>query len=309
MFKRLKLFFIHISNVVAFSQLPRMKRRLVFYSEGKTYWVHLSDLLKEVLDSDQIDVCYISSDEADPGLALVHPRLFSFQIDNSWVRNWLFENIDTDVLIMTMPDLDQYQIKKSKFPVHYVYTQHSMVSLHMVYRPGAFENFDTIFCVGPHHIAEIRALENRDGLPPKFLVEHGYARLDSILGNRSRVTQTDSGNKEVLLAPSWGEHSITDTVAFELIGIVLDSGFKLTFRPHPQSQKFSVQKIAEIVDAYANHKNFEIELDVSSEASLHRSDLMISDWSGAALDYAFGLERPVIFINVPKKVNDPLIKL
>ena len=32
---------------------------------------------------------------------------------------------------------------------------------------------------------------------------------------------------------------------------------------------------------------------------------MISDWSGAAIEYAFGLEKPVIFIDVPKKVNNP----
>jgi YidC/Oxa1 family membrane protein insertase len=32
---------------------------------------------------------------------------------------------------------------------------------------------------------------------------------------------------------------------------------------------------------------------------------MISDWSGAALEYAFGLERPVLFVDVPKKINNP----
>ena len=32
---------------------------------------------------------------------------------------------------------------------------------------------------------------------------------------------------------------------------------------------------------------------------------MVSDWSGAALEYAFGLERPVVFVDVPRKVNNP----
>jgi YidC/Oxa1 family membrane protein insertase len=32
---------------------------------------------------------------------------------------------------------------------------------------------------------------------------------------------------------------------------------------------------------------------------------MISDWSGAAFEYALGLEKPVIFVDVPKKVNNP----
>ena len=32
---------------------------------------------------------------------------------------------------------------------------------------------------------------------------------------------------------------------------------------------------------------------------------MISDWSGVALEYAFGVERPILFMDVPRKVNNP----
>ena len=32
---------------------------------------------------------------------------------------------------------------------------------------------------------------------------------------------------------------------------------------------------------------------------------MISDWSGAALDYAFGLGKPVVFVDTPRKINNP----
>ena len=31
---------------------------------------------------------------------------------------------------------------------------------------------------------------------------------------------------------------------------------------------------------------------------------MISDWSGAALEYAFGLKKPVLFIDVKRKINN-----
>ena len=33
--------------------------------------------------------------------------------------------------------------------------------------------------------------------------------------------------------------------------------------------------------------------------------MMVSDWSGAAIEYAFALEKPVIFCDVPRKVNNP----
>ena len=32
---------------------------------------------------------------------------------------------------------------------------------------------------------------------------------------------------------------------------------------------------------------------------------MISDWSGISFEYAFTFERPVIFIDVPKKILNP----
>ena len=31
---------------------------------------------------------------------------------------------------------------------------------------------------------------------------------------------------------------------------------------------------------------------------------MVSDWSGAAIEYAFGLKKPVLFIDVPLKINN-----
>lgn len=42
----------------------------------------------------------------------------------------------------------------------------------------------------------------------------------------------------------------------------------------------------------------------SGQDTLHEPYLMISDWSGAALDYAFGLNKPVLFVDVPRKVNN-----
>lgn len=32
---------------------------------------------------------------------------------------------------------------------------------------------------------------------------------------------------------------------------------------------------------------------------------MVSDWSDAALEYAFCRESPVLFVDVPRKVNNP----
>jgi hypothetical protein len=311
--RKILQFFRHLSNVVAFNQLPKASRTVVFYSEGGTYWVHLNALLKAFLQRSDVGVCYISSNADDPGLTLEHPNLNTFLIDEGAIRNWLFESIDTNIMVMTMPDIDQYQVKRSRHNVHYVYTQHSLVSLHMVYRPGAMDGYDSIFCAGPHHLDEIRMLEQQRKLSPKNLVEHGYPRLDQVIAGRPDPVMTEVAGEvvdnsvatTVLLAPSWGADSITDTVALPLIEALLSDGFRVIFRPHPQSRKFSAEAIRQVLQSFGQHENFEYEGEVAGTESLYRSDIMICDWSGAALDYAFGLEKPVLFIDVPRKVNNP----
>ena len=295
----------HIADAANLTRLPKAQRRIVFYSEGKTYWVHLKGLLQALLELSDVPVCYVSSGADDPGLTLSHPQLRSFKIDEGAVRNWLFENIDCDLMVMTMPDLHQYQVKRSKQPVHYVYVQHALVSMHMVYRTGAFDHYDTIFCAGPHHLVEMQALAEQRQFKPKQLVEHGYARLDSIIGNAQLRQTTANTRPHILVAPSWGEHSISETLGDELIDALLAQDFQVTFRPHPQTVKFAGQKVQAIQRQHQANPRFQLEVDIASEDSLHRSDLMICDWSGAALDYAFGLEKPVLFIDVPRKVNNP----
>jgi YidC/Oxa1 family membrane protein insertase len=82
------------------------------------------------------------------------------------------------ILVMDMPDLDTYHIKRSKaYPVHYIYLFHSMFSIHSYLRKEALDNFDTIFCVGPHHVNEIKATEKLYELKPKKIINYGFGRF------------------------------------------------------------------------------------------------------------------------------------
>jgi len=302
-------FIRYMADAMRFTQLPRSQRRLTFYSEGKNYWPHLEGLVKEVLVSSDIPVCYISSGEDDPGLSLERPNYRTFRTNEGFARNWLFENINTDIMVMTMPDLHNYQVKRSKHNVHYVYVQHSLVSLHMCYRKGAFDHYDTIFCAGPHHVKEIRAMEKTYNLPRKNLVEHGYGRLDTIIEEgkkRPKKEKPVDAPKHILIAPSWGsEGTIESGIAENIVDQLIEQGCQVTLRPHPQTVKFSKDKIDAVLKKYDDNPLFAYEVNVAGQDSLHDSDIMISDWSGAALDYAFGLNKPVLFVDVPRKVNNP----
>lgn len=305
-------FLSYIKNVIAFTRLPKSHRRLTFYSEGQNYWPHMEGLVREVLKTSDIHVTYVSSNNNDPGLHLKHHNFSAFEIDEGYVRNWFFENIDTDVMVMSMPDINCYQVKCSKLKVHYVYVQHSLVSLHMVYRTGAFDFYDTIFCAGPHHIEEMRAIEKARNLEKKNLVEHGYARLDSILVEAEARSESEAMSDassgvplHVLIAPSWGaDGTIESGLGNSIVTSLLSQGIKVTLRPHPQTLIFYKSQVDSIIKTNAENPLFFYELNVAGQDSLHDSDIMVSDWSGVALEYALGLKKPVLFVDVPRKVNN-----
>ena len=210
---------------------------------------------------------------------------------------------------MTMPDLETFHIKRSRQSVHYVYVNHSMVSTHMIYRPEAFDNFDSMLCVGPHHLKEIRARENLYGLKKKFLIEHGYGRLDSIISSMSASGHPkpapSQSRRTVLIAPSWGDNALMETCGAQLVQILLAAGHRVIARPHSMTLRHTPSVVSQLVKQFQDHPSFSMDMDMGSEKSLLESDIIVSDWSGAALEYAFGIERPVLYIDVPKKVNSP----
>ncbi len=291
----------------AFRALPRARRRIVFYTEGPGYWSHFEPVFRSLRDDYGEQVLYVTSAENDPLLVSPPPGLVPFYIGSGTVRTLFFAGLDADVVLMTMPDLQTYHIKRSPHGVHYVYLHHSLVSTHMVYRPAAFDHFDSMLCAGPHHVAETRVREKLQGLPAKTLVEHGYGRLDAILarGRAGPPARAADAPPEVLVAPSWGDQGLIEQHGDRVMEPLLAAGFRVTLRPHPRTRQFHGRVLDAIAARHAQHDNFRLDEDISGHDSLLAADLMVSDWSGAALEFAFGLERPVLFVDVPRKVQNP----
>ena len=299
-----------ISGAIDFNNLPKNQRQITFYSEGRSYWPHLKGLLNAVLEQTDKSICYVSSSLDDPGLLVEHQRLSVFYIGMGFVRDYFFQNLDTDIMVMTMPDLHNHQIKRSRHNVHYIYVPHSLVSLHMIYRQGAFDHFDTICAAGPHHVKEIRAIETQYDLPRKNVVELGYSRLDSLIKTANTrltiKTAQQRKHKKILIAPSWGPQGVIESgLGKSLVDQLLNLGHEVILRPHPQTIKFAKRRVDDIRNLYVENSHFTFEDSVDGQESLYQCDIMVSDWSGVALEYAFALNKPVIFCDVPRKVNNP----
>lgn len=292
-----------------FRSISSDARSIVFYAENAGSWRYFEPIISELVESHGKQICYVTSSIDDPVLRNQDSSVQSFCIGLGSARTLWFKTLQAGVAVMTMPDLENYYIKRSKHPVHYIYAYHSIVSTHMVYRRGAFDHFDSILCVGPHHRDEIRAAEQLYGLKPKMLIEAGYGLLDSILRSKEMTTAetppVGGGGKRVLIAPSWGEDGLLETYGLELVEVLLRAGHRVTVRPHVMTMRHRPELMTRMSERFATSQDFRLELDLTCQGTVQATDVMISDWSGAALEYAFGLERPVIFVDVPRKVNNP----
>ena len=291
-----------------FKKLTDKERSIVFYSENESYTVHFEKLIKELTNVHHLTVCYVTSSKDDPILNSSNAKILSFYIGDGTVRTNFFINLKADILVMTMPDLQTFHIKRSKVHnVHYVYVFHSMVSTHMIYRKNAFDSFDTIFCVGKHHVNEISKNEKKYGLSSKKLVEFGYEKLEQLMDEvekNSKIKSIEKNNRTILVAPSWGTNGLIETRGDEIIQKLLDSGYDVILRPHPMTYKKSQKTIKNIEKKFRKNIHFKLELDIRNSNSFFLSDCMISDWSGVAIEYAFALEKPVLYVDIPKKINN-----
>ena len=291
-----------------FNKLNLDERSIVFYSEDISSFVHFEEIIYELTEKMGYQICYVTSAKDDPMLTNPNKKIKTFYIGLGATRTKFFMELKADILVMTMPNLETYFIKRSKvYPVHYVYIFHSIVSTHTIYRKGAFDHYDSIFCTGPHHIEEITATESVYSLKHKNLVEHGYGLLDKLQKNKPLKNQknyTNDKKKKIIIAPSWGKKGLLETIGKELVKILLDAGYYVTVRPHPMTIRKWPKKIKAIENEFYNEPNFEMETDVSSFESIYSAYGLISDWSGIAIEYAFVCEMPVFYIDVSQKINN-----
>lgn len=282
-------------------------RNIVIFSESGQDWHYFAPLV-EVLNTDlHKKVTYIAADDTDPGLSRQHDLFKAICIPAGFFLTLHFNMQKADVVVLTMMDLGNLQLKKSINPVHYIYLFHSLGSTHMVDHANSYDAYDSLFCVGPHHVAELRKREAITGLPARKLFKFGHPRLEELLmASGARVPAKDRHSPPVILiAPTWGDDSIFNTCGDELTGLLLDAGYHVIVRPHYQTLALTPDVISQLKVKYGGHANFEYQDRMGESDTLFRSDILISDWSAMAIEYALALEKPVLFVDLPRRVRNP----
>ncbi len=292
-----------------------INKHIVFYSEKSGFYKYYKNIIDELLKSSDVVIHYVTNDYEDAifEIAKSEPRIKPYFISLKKTA-LLMMLVEADIFIMTTPDLDKYYLKRSfiKKDIEYIYVPHDSMSVHMGFKEGALDAFDTIFCSGPHVAKEIRATEQVYKLKEKTLVEFGFPLLDNLVEDFKKKERDDADKnnhkrKEILIAPTWNEDNILDSCIDDIIKSLGNSNCHLTIRPHPEYVKRFKVQMNELVEKYKDYdKNkLSFELDFSSNKSIYSSDLLITDWSGISAEFAFATSKPVLFINTKMKTLNP----
>mgnify|MGYP000843923663 CR=1 FL=1 len=277
-------------------------KEIVFYAEHRGYYPYYEGLIQALTGQGIKSICYVTSDGGDPVLHSPPPGVKPYYLDKLMLLFMIL--VDCKVFLMTLTDLDNLHYRRSSNPVHYVYVFHSPISTHAAYLHGAFDNYDAGFCVCPHHVKELKTLEKQRGTKPKILLETGYYRVERIRKKADKLIKAESPQKTVLIAPSWGEGNIIESCGAVLVKSLLDGNFRVILRPHPEIIKRQPGLIMEMNQQFSENPNYIYENSVREDDSLIEADLLISDYSGIAIEYAIGTLRPVLYIDVPKKIKN-----
>lgn len=284
-----------------------LNKHLVFYSESSGFYKYYKGMIDYILRNTNITIHYITSDPKDQIFELEkqNPHIRAYYIGENRLIT-LMMKMDADIVVMTMPDIETYHIKRSyvRKDIEYVYVAHGMGSTNLTLTKTSTDHYDTVMCTGSLVKQEEIEREKVFGVPHRKLVEAGYPLLDEMRASYRASTHEKHDRPRILIAPSWQKDNIIDSCLEELLDRLKGHGYDITVRPHPQEVRHKRQQMEALKEKYAKD-DILIQTDFSSNSTVLESDLLITDWSDISWEYAFSTDKPVLFIDTPMKIMNP----
>lgn len=285
-------------------------KHLVFYSESSGFYKYFQNIIEYLLGHSNVIIHYITSDPKDQifGISQKEPRIKAYYIGEKRLIT-LMMKMDADIVAMTVPDLENYHIKRSyiRKDIEYVYIYHGLFGGLETLRKGALDHFDTLLVPTPGVESEMKGYNKKYHLPDQKMIPCGYGVIDNMAVAYEKMKKEEHRVKKILIAPSWQKDNILESCIHDLVEPLLQKGYDVTVRPHPQYIRRFPQRLQEIIaecDKY-DKTLFRFQLDFSSNETVYLADVLVTDWSGIGYEYAVATKKPVMFINTPRKrVNE-----
>lgn len=291
--------------------LKTQDKKIVFYSEKNGFYKYYKNIIEEIIRRTNIVIHYITSDPEDEVFQMESDQFKPYYINENRMIV-LMMKMETEIMVMTTPDLENFQLKRSYVQknIEYIYVPHDVNSSNLTFHKNALDHFDTIFTSGPKNKSEIAEREEKFKLPKKNLIEWGSSVIDNMTVSYEQMLLEESGEralenrKTVLIAPSWQADNILDSCIEQMLDQLVRTSNRIIVRPHPQYVRHFEARIDALAEKYAAH-GVTFQKDFSSNKTVYMADLLITDWSSIAFEYAFSTLKPVLFINTPMKVVNP----
>ncbi len=286
---KIKFFFTGSSK-----QIDKTANKIIIYNEGKQYSKLFRPILEEA-ENRKVEILYLTSNEKDEVFEKNYQFIKSEYIGEGNKAFAKLNFLSADILLMTTPGLDVYQLKRSKTVKHYSHIVH-MPSDTTTYRLFSLDYFDSVLLSGDYQKKDIRYLEKIRGLPEKELITVGCPYLD-VANLQKENYDKDENNFTVLVSPSWGANGILSKYGEKLLDPLVQTGYKIIVRPHPQSKKSEAEMLEKLTERYKNNTNVIWDYDSDNMISMSKSNIMISDFSGIIFDYSFLFDNPLLYVD------------
>ena len=151
---------------------------------------------------------------------------------------------------------------------------------------------------GEFQVQDVRKLEELRGLPAKEIYKVGIPYMDEMVKRLENSPLTEEHERTVLLAPSWGASAILGRFGGSIIEKLIETGYHIIIRPHPQSFDSEKEMLDKLMEKYPDSEQIEWNRDMDNFEVLKRSDILISDFSGVTYEFAFVYDKPIIYTDV-----------
>lgn len=266
---------------------------VVIFSDNKRYWSVFEPVCRE-LDRRGVDVVYLTMSADDKALENTYPHIKAEFLGKESKAFMRLNLLNACIVLSTTPGLDVYQWKRSKFADCYIHLPHAASEI-TLYRMFGIDYYDDILLSGEYQVQDVRLLEQLRGLPAKRLVKVGIPYMDEMAERLKREKTDPDHPRTVLLAPSWGKSAILSVYGGKILDVLLNTGYHIIVRPHPQSFTSETELIEKLMHQYPESEQLEWNRDTDNFNVLSRSDILISDFSGVIFDFTLVYDKPVIY--------------
>lgn len=267
---------------------------IVIYSEGSRYWNVFAPICEQ-FERHKTPLVFYTSSKDDPVFEQNYEYIKAEYIGSGNKAFARLNMLEADVCLMTTPGLDVYQLKRSKGVKHYSHILHALDDA-TSYRLFGLDYFDSVLLSGEYQKNGIRELEALRGIAPKELFVVGCPYLDVLQEKVQSLPQRDDGFT-VLVAPSWGANGILSKYGEKLLTPLLQTGWNIIVRPHPQSKTSEAALLKKLEEKYKQCENIFWDYEAENLSSLSKADIMISDFSSVIFDYCFLFDKPFLYCN------------